>query len=153
MINETSAIAYLVGCNNFNGGPHFVDISDPLNPKSLGGYSLDGYTHDAQVITYNGPDIDYIGREILVGSNANKVVILDVTNKNTIIKIAEFDYPQIGYTHQGWFTDDQRYFLLGDEEDELDFGINTRTLVFDFLDLDNPTQIDTLLRFIKCYRS
>ena len=117
-------------------------VSDPLNPKSLGGYSLDGYTHDAQVITYNGPDIDYTGREILVGSNANKVVILDVTNKNTITKIAEFDYPQIGYTHQGWFTDDQRYFLLGDEEDELDFGINTRTLVFDFLDLDNPTQID-----------
>ena len=32
--------------------------------------------------------------------------------------------------------------MLGDEEDELDFGINTRTLVFDFLDLDNPTQID-----------
>jgi choice-of-anchor B domain-containing protein len=142
VINEASAVAYLVGCNNFNGGPHFVDISDPLNPKSLGGYSLDGYTHDAQVITYNGPDIDYTGREILVGSNANKVVILDVTNKNTITKIAEFDYPQIGYTHQGWFTDDQRYFLLGDEEDELDFGINTRTLVFDFLDLDNPTQID-----------
>ena len=142
VINEASAVAYLVGCNNFNGGPHFVDISDPLNPKSLGGYSLDGYTHDAQVITYNGPDIDYTGREILVGSNANKVVILDVTNKSTIIKIAEFYYPQIGYTHQGWFTDDQRYFLLGDEEDELDFGINTRTLVFDFLDLDNPTQID-----------
>ena len=143
VINEASAVAYLVGCNNYSGGPHFVDISDPLNPTSLGGYSLDGYTHDAQVITYNGPDTAYTGKEILVGSNENKVVILDVTDKSTIIKIAEFDYPQIGYTHQGWFTDDQRYFLLGDEEDELDFGINTRTLVFDFLDLDNPTQIDT----------
>ena len=143
VINKATAVAYLVGCNNYSGGPHFVDISNPLNPTNLGGYSLDGYTHDAQVITYNGPDTAYTGKEILVGSNANKVVILDVTDKSTIIKIAEFDYPQIGYTHQGWFTDDQRYFLLGDEEDELDFGINTRTLVFDFLDLDNPTQIDT----------
>ena len=143
VINEASAVAYLVGCNNYSGGPHFVDISDPLNPTSLGGYSLDGYTHDAQVITYNGPDTAYTGKEILVGSNENKVVILDVTDKSTIIKIAEFDYPQIGYTHQGWFTDDQRYFLLGDETDELNFGINTRTLVFDFQDLDNPTQIDT----------
>jgi choice-of-anchor B domain-containing protein len=143
VINEASAVAYLVGCNNYSGGPHFVDISDPLNPTSLGGYSLDGYTHDAQVITYNGPDTAYTGKEILVGSNENKVVILDVTDKSTIIKIAEFDYPQIGYTHQGWFTDDQRYFLLGDETDEQNYGINTRTLVFDFQDLDNPTQIDT----------
>ena len=79
----------------------------------------------------------------MVGSNANKVVILDVTDKSNIIKITEFDYPQIGYTHQGWFTDDQRFFLLGDETDEQNFGINTRTLVFDFQDLDNPTQIDT----------
>ena len=143
VINEATAVAYLVGCNNYSGGPNFVDISDPLNPTSLGGYSLDGYTHDAQVITYNGPDTEYTGKEILVGSNANKVVILDVTDKSNIIKITEFDYPQIGFTHQGWFTDDQRFFLLGDETDEQNFGINTRTLVFDFQDLDNPTQIDT----------
>ena len=143
IINETSAIAYLFGCNNFSGGPNFVDISDPLNPINLGGYALDSYTHDAQVITYSGPDTDYTGKEIFVGSNANKVVILDVIDKSNVIKIKEFDYTQIGYTHQGWFTDDQRYFLLGDETDEQDFGINTRTLVFDFLDLDNPTQIDT----------
>lgn len=143
VINEATAVAYLVGCNNYSGGPNFIDISDPLNPTSLGGYSLDGYTHDAQVITYNGPDTEYTGKEILVGSNANKVVILDVTDKSNIIKITEFDYPQIGFTHQGWFTDDQRFFLLGDETDEQNFGINTRTLVFDFQDLDNPTQIDT----------
>ena len=121
VINEVTAIAYLVGCNNFGGGPHFVDISNPLNPINLGGYSADGYTHDAQVITYIGPDIEYTGKEILIGSNENKVVILDVTNKSNIIKISEFDYSQIGYTHQGWFTDNQRYFLLGDEEDEQNF--------------------------------
>ena len=145
IINETSAIAYLLGCNTFNGGPNFVDISDPLNPVNLGGYATDGYTHDAQVVTYSGPDTDYTGKEILVSSNENKVVILDVTDKSNVIKVSEFDYSQIGYTHQGWFTEDQRYFLLGDEEDELNFGINTRTLVFDFQDLDNPIQINTYL--------
>ena len=143
VINETSGIAYLVGCNTFNGGPHFVDISDPLNPINLGGYASDGYTHDAQVVTYTGPDVDYLGKEILIGSNENKVVILDVTDKSNVMKISEFDYAQIGYTHQGWFTEDQRYFLLGDEEDELNFGINTRTLVFDFEDLDSPSQINS----------
>ena len=145
IINETSAIAYLLGCNTFSGGPNFIDISDPLNPVNLGGYATDGYTHDAQVVTYSGPDTDYTGKEILVGSNENKVVILDVTDKSNVIKVSEFDYSQIGYTHQGLFTEDQRYFLLGDEEDELDFGINTRTLVFDFQDLDNPIQINTYL--------
>ncbi len=145
IINETSAIAYLLGCNTFNGGPNFIDISDPINPVNLGGYAADGYTHDAQVVTYSGPDTDYIGKEILVGSNENKVVILDVTDKSNVLKVSEFDYSQIGYTHQGWFTEDQRYFLLGDEEDELNFGINTRTLVFDFQDLDNPVQTNTYL--------
>ncbi|WP_299126595.1 choice-of-anchor B family protein [uncultured Winogradskyella sp.] len=143
VINETIGVAYLVGCNTFGGGPHFIDISNPLNPLSLGGYAAEGYTHDAQVITYNGPDPDYTGREILIGSNETKVVILDVTDKNNVIKIKDVDYPQIGYTHQGWFTDDQRYFILGDETDEQNYGINTRTIIFDFLDLDNPTQSST----------
>ena len=30
------------------------------------------------------------------------------------------------------------FFLVGDEVDEINFGGNTRTLVFDFSDLDNP---------------
>lgn len=143
VINEDTAVAYLVGCNNFSGGPNFVDISNPINPTSLGGYALEGYTHDAQVVTYNGPDTDYTGREIFIGSNATKVVILDVTDKNNVIKISDVFYSQIGYTHQGWFTEDQRYFLLGDETDEQNFGVNTRTLIFDFQDLDNPVLSST----------
>jgi len=31
-----------------------------------------------------------------------------------------------------------KYFLLGDEVDEINFGVNSRTIVFDFTDLDNP---------------
>jgi choice-of-anchor B domain-containing protein len=138
VINESEAIAYLVGCNTASGGPVFIDISNPTNPVSLGAYPDRGYTHDAQVITYNGPDTDYTGKEIFIGSNANNVVILDVTDKSNVIFISEFDYPQLSYAHQGWFTVDQRYFILGDEGDELDFGINTKTVVFDFNDLDNP---------------
>lgn len=52
--------------------------------------------------------------------------------------ISTIGYSNVGYTHQGWLTDDMRYFLLGDETDELNFGLNTRTIVFDFIDLDNP---------------
>ena len=31
-----------------------------------------------------------------------------------------------------------KYFILGDELDEVRSGVNTKTIVFDFTDLDNP---------------
>lgn len=141
VINEDTGFAYPVGTarnDAFNGGVHFVDISDPLNPLAAGGYGASGYTHDAQVVSYNGPDTDYSGREILIGSNEAFVVIVDVTDKSNPVQISQLQYPNLRYTHQGWFTIDQRYFILGDELDEVDIGFNSRTLVFDFSDLDNP---------------
>ena len=138
VINESSGFAYAVGSDTFSGGPHFVNIQNPLTPLAAGGYSEDSYSHDAQVVTYNGPDTDYVGREILIGSNENEVVIIDVTDKTAPIQISSIGYSNIGYAHQGWFTEDMRYFLLGDELDEIQLGGNTRTVIFDFQDLDNP---------------
>ena len=145
-INEDSGYAYIVGTSRngvYGGGPLFINIQNPTNPVMEGGFG--GYSHDAQVVTYNGPDSDYSGKEILIGSNENEVVIVDVTDKSNPLSISTIAYSNIGYTHQGWFTDDQRYFILGDETDELDFGFNTRTLIFDFDDLDNPVLSSTYL--------
>ncbi len=139
VINEDSGFAYAVGTNTFNGGPHFVNIQDPTNPTAAGGYGNDSYSHDAQVVTYNGPDTDYSGREILIGSNEDEIVIVDVTDKNNPTNISNVTYANIGFTHQGWFTPNQKYFILGDELDEINYNTNTRTLVFNFSDLDNPT--------------
>ena len=140
VINEAKGMAYLVGCRSANGGgPMLIDLTNNTNPVAVGGYTADGYTHDAQVVTYSGPDTDHTGKEILIGSNENKVVILDVTNPASITKISEVTYSNTAYTHQGWFTADQRYFMVGDEEDELNFGVNSRTIIFDFSDLDNPS--------------
>ena len=138
VINEDSGYAYGVGTSSFNGGPHFVNIQDPLNPVSEGGYSMDAYSHDAQVVIYNGPDGDYTGSEILIGSNEDELVIVDITDKANPQNISTISYTDVGYTHQGWFTEDQTYFIVGDETDELGVGFNTRTLVFDLTDLDNP---------------
>ncbi len=145
VINESEAVAYLVGCGrspeNFDGGPVFVDISDPLNPSRIGGFSEGGYSHDAQVVTYNGPDGNYKGKEIYIGSNEDEIVVADVTDKNNVTKISALDYANVSYTHQGWFTEDQRFFILGDETDEFNgptSGGNTRTIVFDLEDLDSP---------------
>jgi len=141
VINETSGYAYPVGTNRSNtyvGGPLFINIQNPKLPITEGGYGLEGYTHDAQVVTYHGPDTDYSGHEIFIGSNENKVAIVDVTNKINPVTISTITYNNVGYVHQGWFTEDYKYFILGDEDDELSFGNNTRSTVLDLTDLDNP---------------
>ncbi|MCC1483318.1 choice-of-anchor B family protein [Winogradskyella immobilis] len=138
VINETSGFAYAVGTTTFAGGPHFVNIQNPTNPTAAGGYAEGTYSHDAQVVTYNGPDTDYTGREIFIGSNEDEIVIADITDKSNPITISTMVYNRIGFTHQGWFTEDMTYFLLGDELDEINFGDASRTIVFDFSDLDNP---------------
>ena len=138
VINEETGYAYSVGDNTYSGGAHFIDVSDPLNPIAAGGYSDDGYTHDAQVVIYNGPDTDYTGKEIYIGSNEDKVVIVDVTDKNNPQHISSVSYSNFSYTHQGWITEDFKYYILGDESDEINLGFNTKTIVLDFTDLDNP---------------
>lgn len=142
VINEETGYAYGVGTNSYGGGAHFVNIQDPLNPIAAGGYGTDGYIHDAQIVIYNGPDPDYAGREIMISSNGSEqvVAIVDVTDKNNPQGISTISYPNAGYTHQGWFTEDQTYALIGDEFDESDWGFNTRTVVFDVTDLDNPVE-------------
>lgn len=138
VINEETGYAYGVGTNSYNGGPHFVNIQDPLNPIGEGGFGGSGYTHDAQVLIYDGPDSDYTGKEIYVGSNESHIAIVDVTDKSNPQLISTATYSNTSYTHQGWFSEDLNYFFMGDEIDELDFGFNTRIMVFDFSDLDDP---------------
>jgi hypothetical protein len=73
-------------------------------------------------------------------ANANKLAIVDATDPTDIfsISIANYDY---SYTHQCWLTEDHRYLILGDETDEQNQGINTRTLIWDVQDLDEPVLI------------
>ena len=85
VINEDMGFAYPVGTarnDAFNGGVHFVDISNPTSPTGIGGYGANGYTHDAQVITYSGPDTDYTGQEIFIGANEDQIAVADITDKN-----------------------------------------------------------------------
>lgn len=148
VVNEASGFAYPVGTardDAFNGGVHFLDLQNPLVPLAAGGWGANGYTHDAQVVTYNGPDQDHTGAEIFIGANEDQVVVVDISNKINPVALSALPYPNIGYTHQGWFTEDQRYFILGDELDEINDGFNTRTLVFDMTDLDNPVLHHTYL--------
>ncbi len=159
VIDEESGFAYAVGFLYFpegrtsrglppacdEAGFHVIDVRDPSAPTFVtcfsdaasGGGS--GYTHDAQCLVYNGPDSDYVGRQICVGANEDTVTIFDVTDKSSVQVVSLGFYPNRSYTHQGWFTADQRFFLVNDELDEANGGQTTqRTLVMDLTDLDAP---------------
>ena len=119
VINEESGYAYAVGTDTFGGGLHIVDISDPMNPLLAGSFAEDGYTHDAQVVIYNGPDVDWVGSEIAFASNEDNVAIVDVSDKTDCLLISHATYDNPGYTHQSWLTEDHRYMLVDDETDEV----------------------------------
>jgi len=139
VINEETGYAYAVGTGTFSGGLHMVDISDPLNPEIVGGFGGDGYTHDAQVIIYDGPDSDYLGREIAFCANEDAITIVDVTDKEDPVQLSTIGYEFSAYTHQGWLTDDRSYFIFNDEIDETSgFTPTTKTLFLNVEDLDEP---------------
>lgn len=140
IIDEGSGLLYAVGTNLAGGGIVAFDLTDPVSPVLVGDYSEAGYTHDAQGVVYNGPDSDFAGKSIIFGANANKLAILDATDPSDIatVSITNYDY---SYTHQCWLTEDHKYLLLGDELDEQNQGMNTRTLVFDVQDLSDPVLI------------
>jgi choice-of-anchor B domain-containing protein len=152
-INEESGFGYAVGSggggNTCGGGLHMIDLSSPLAPTFAGcfmdattGRSLTGYTHDVQCVIYDGPDSDYAGREICIGSNETAVSIADVTDKGNPVAVSTGRYPDSRYIHQGWLTEDHAYFVQNDELDELGGVVtNTRMLVWDVSDLDDPTLV------------
>ncbi len=134
--DDASGFVYAVGTGSCSGGLYMVNVSSPLTPSFAGCYSGDGYTHDAQCVVYNGPDTQHQGRQICVASNTDTVTIVDVTNKNAPVQLDRAFYPNPSYTHQGWFTADQRYFVVNDESDG-NSSTPTRTIVMDLLNLDS----------------
>jgi choice-of-anchor B domain-containing protein len=143
-INEASGFAYVVGAsgrNGCSGGLHMVDIDNPLAPSFEGCYSGDGYTHDTQCVNYAGPDGGYRGKEICFNSNEDTLTIVDVSTKSKPTLISRTTYEGAAYTHQGWLTEDQAYFLLDDELDERNGPHDTLTRVFDVSDLDTKPAV------------
>jgi choice-of-anchor B domain-containing protein len=137
-INEETGFAYAIGSNTCSGGPHVVDIRNPKNPMFAGCVAEDGYTHDTQCVIYRGPDTRFTGREICFSSNEDTLTIVDATDKLSPVQLSRTPYEGAAYTHQGWLTEDQRYFLLGDELDEQSSGVNTTTYIFDVSNLTSP---------------
>ena len=95
VINEASGYAYVVaataGGDTCGRGLHMIDIHVPSAPDFAGcfadhstGREGSGYTHDAQCVFYQGPDEEYRGREICLGSNENAFSIADASLRSGV---------------------------------------------------------------------
>jgi len=151
-----SPIPYSVCGAEKSGGLYIINLEDPADPKFEACYDDQGYTHDVQCVVYNGPDTKYKGREICFACNEEgpegsypdngktSVTIIDVTDKSNIKLISRTSYPTAVYTHQGWLTEDHKYFIFDDEVDELRGTVNkTMTYIVDVSNLESIPPIMT----------
>ncbi len=156
-INTDTGFLYSVGARgtaegiDCGTGLHMIDINDPTDPTYAGCFQDHGYVHDTQCVVYEGPAAGFQGRELCFNSNAttsapggeHRVAIVDVTDKDNPVSLSREGYDNDGYSHQGWLTPDQQYFLHGDELDEVRRGIRTTTRVWDVRDPENPAVVQT----------
>ena len=145
LANEESGFVYVVGARSCGGGLHMIDFKDPLKPVFAGCGPSNGYVHDALCVMYKGPDTARKGKEICFAAQGedSSFTVLDVTNKSAPTTIARVPYPNGAYSHQGWLTEDQAYFVFDDELDEMRRGNKTRTFIFDVRDLSKPSLLGT----------
>ena len=126
-INEQSGFLYASV-----GGPLVVlSLADSVNPELVAIW--EGQAHDAQVVTYT--EGRYAGREIafVFAGSSHNVDIVDVTDKSDMFLVGSTTYPDAGYTHQGWLSEDREYLYVSDELDDIQ-----RTTILDVSDLSNP---------------
>jgi choice-of-anchor B domain-containing protein len=141
-INEATGFLYAFRTDTCEAATHVVDVRTPTAPAFAGCVgSDDAPLSDSECVLYAGPDAVYQGREICFTGSDDNVSIDDVTDKAHPQALARTVYPGIARAHQGALTADQQYWLISDTMDELTYGHNTRTYVFDVSQLSAPVYL------------
>lgn len=139
-VHQADEMVFVCGSSAMQG-LLIYDFSDPGNPTLVGSWN-ESYVHDAQVVTYSGPDTNFVGHRIMLASCGDDLRILDVTDPADVVQLAVTGPDPFGYIHQGWLSEDHRFFFLCDESDESSGLVSeTTTYIFDLEDLESPQWI------------
>jgi choice-of-anchor B domain-containing protein len=121
-------VLYISGSNR--GGVRFISLANPTSPVELGAWT-ETYSHD----TYAHVFSDSRASQCAAGHNPCEVLfnfagtpglkVIDVTNKSAPVTLSTLNYPNRGYTHSGWISNDTNFIFLHDETDEQNFTLNT----------------------------
>lgn len=142
-VDPIAGFLYTCGSNQGTGTTMCFSLADPSNPVRVGANSMTtNYQHAGLPVTYTSGAL--AGKTMWYGfSEGRGVDIYDFTNKAAPVKIATATYPNIGYCHQGWVSDDLKYLYVDDEFDEGNLNVPTRSLVFNVQDPYHPTFVGT----------
>ena len=95
--------AYVVGTDG-GGYMHILDLADPINPVEKSVYSGSNYIHDV-----------YVWNDTAYASASDSYDVIDVSNKKNPAKVSESEVLPGIFAHEGWLSEDKRYFVGTDE--------------------------------------
>ena len=106
-IDSSENLLYACGVANSSGRKHLVvySLEDPAKPKHIKDFTLN-YYHD--IFVRNGIAYGNCGN-----SGLFVVDFADPTSPKQLGKLTS--YPDKGYNHSGWTTEDGKYYFLADE--------------------------------------
>jgi hypothetical protein len=105
--------------------------------------------HDAasMIITDSRKDTQCVNAaaycEVLFDFNEATVDIWDVTVASTPVQLSRTNYPNRGYTHSGWPSEDKQFLFVHDELDEQSLGLPTTLRTLSLADLSSPSLANT----------
>ncbi len=106
-IDTTRGRLYVAGSNTQNSGVIILNIaSNPTNPTLLASVNLGNYSHDLSVRN----DTAYMNN----GFDGLKIVDFSIPTAPVTLAVLP-SYPQQGYNHSCWLTEDGKYLAMCDE--------------------------------------
>lgn len=132
------------------GSHRLYSLADPRSPALASTTSL-RYSHDMSsfAIKDSRKNIQCVNAaaanacEVIADFNTTHLDVWDVTDARSPQLLASHEYPNRGYTHSGWWSEDGRYVFLHDELDEQNAGLFTTLRVFDMQNLRAPVLAGT----------
>lgn len=150
-INGATPQLIVSGSNLDFGRFRIYGLDDPANPSFRATSSAAGDIHDATsfFVTDARKDLDCVNAaaadacEIFIDFGEDAVDIWDITVPTDPRRLSQTSYPQLGYVHSGWWSEDRQFVFVQDELDERDRGLQTRLIVLSIADLTAPTLAGT----------
>ncbi len=129
-IDTAAQRLYAVGAQ---GKTKVMDISNPAQPVLLAAYPNSNYNlpyvHDAYVNNHIG----------YMNCGGQGLWVVDFSDPAAPVTLATLtDYPDQGYNHSGWVTEDEHYYFMCDENHGMDIKV---------LDISDPANLKVVAKF------
>jgi choice-of-anchor B domain-containing protein len=129
-------------------------LADPKAPEFVHRVKTAGYMHDATSLLITDARRAECGSDaacnMLVDFNERNVELWNITAPNSprlLKRVAK--YPETGYVHSGWWSEDGRYLFVHDERDERKSVPTTTVRVLSLASLANPEYVGSWVGSVR----